>query len=1292
MLPRRLLAQPGLTGPTADLPVTNGLIRWWPNLFDARDEITGQEGVVMGVLPPVETGADDETEFGRRTGWVQLQPAITNEVFTLAFWVLRQPVAYSRLLGQESSEGGCYLQTDRAPFDVVISRDEMDEQDRPERVRLAPEGWHRVAIARRADGTSVIWVDGVRSLDGREPHVWPGRSRWLTVGDGRAEREFSGSLRDLCAFDRVLADEEIRALHAAGLPKRPARNTAARLAATARPVAIEISTNVVAAPPQTWTHRRFTTEDGLPGNIVKAVLQARNGYLWVGTDDGLARFDGRRFRAFTAENTPALKAIGQTVWSLAEDADGTIWAGIFGGLLRIRDLEFTAFTNGLPQRFVLQAKPAGDGSVWVAGFNAFVPRGPLWLRRYHPDSETSSAEVVVPGHIRRLVVATNGLWLATEQPQQMHFWDGHSAATTVVGTVDDVPATIRIASQALAEHAHVRAWGSSRAGGTNWWAEVRFGNDGPVFHWLWDTRLRRPWAARWSGLLPLADDAWLGVSYALARRRGGLLEKIEIADHPAGSEIACLCANREGGVWFGTEEDGLHFVQERLIRVFTTQDGLSGNDVRSVCATPDGGLWVATAEGLSRWRNGEWTFHGKGRLRAIASDRQSRPWFGLGHSGQDALQRNSSSPSGNRILLGLDWQDPKSLRFARDGTLWVVCERGLTWLKPERLVQNANENWVPDPASTEPVFGRYAVGKELPKLWPLGLVEDGDGSIWMGSLASGLFHVINGRVDVFTKKDGLPGDHCVPVYRDDSGALWIVGQGGLTRRAGERFQNISDKDGLPKDVLLDLIEDDLGNFWISGKRGIHGVARREVEEFFAGRLNRVRTLTLGARDGLLTPECSSLHYPSMAKTPDGQIWVATRNGLATFDPRRVQMDTQPLPAVIEQLVVNRSEFPLTRSASTTPMNQQFGAPVSDPAQTDFSQRAGPEAGAPLRRGGEGTRRAGEGAIRLPPGSGQQLEFHYTAISLVAADRVKFRHRLDGYDSDWSRETDLRLAFYTNLRPGAYRFRVKAANAHGIWNDQETVLPFVILPYFWQTRAFYVGVAVAVVALAAGMHWLRLAAQRRFQELRHQQALTSEKARIAADMHDELGAALTQIAILGEVAKSQAGNAAQTRSTLDRISQAAREVTSGMSDLVWATNPRNDTLDNLVAYLREHAASQFENTAIQPRVEFPASSPEGRVSATFRRNLLLVLKESLTNIIKHAEASEVFVQLEIAGPNLVLRIQDNGCGFEPSKRNGAGNGLGNMQKRVRDLGGEFSLASALGQGTQIEASVPLNQRL
>jgi signal transduction histidine kinase len=1232
-----------------DLPVTNGLIRWWPNLFDVRDEISGQEGVVMGVIPPVETGAEDPTEFSTETGWVQLQPAITNQVFTLSFWVrwgARNTQLYfsARLLGQESDEGEWFFTAPPDPRNFAIGGEKTDEKVQAAGVELKEEVWQHLAIARRANGTSIVWLDGAMAFETRTARVWPSASRWLTVGNElKGDNPCRCRVRDLCAFDWVLGESEVQALHAAGLPKRPARNTAARLAATGRAAPAEISTNVVQTPSRGWVHNRFTTENGLPDNVVKAVLQARNGYLWVGTEDGLARFDGRNFQAFTVENTPALRAIGQTVWSLAEDVDGTIWAGIFGGLLRIRGLEFTAFTNGLPQRFVLQAEPAGDGSVWVAGFRTSVPRGPLWLRRYHPDSGTTTAETVVPGQLRRLIATTNGLWLATEGPSQILFWDCVSATPSVLASGDYHVSAIRVANSATVSEVPFRAWQDQVL--TNCWAEVNLGNDAPSFHWLWDPSHRTPWVrtTRWAG--PPADDTWLGVLHDLMRRRGSRLERVEIAEEMPGPEIACLCANHEGGVWLGTEEDGLHFLRERLVRVFTTRDGLVGNDVRSVCTTPEVGLWAATDRGASRWREGEWTpcAQDKGIYRSVAIDSKGDVWLGQAAGGSLVLEREHAGERGF-VLPGLEWQDPNTLRFARDGTLWVVCERGLTWLKPDRLKQNQNF-WDFNPANYGVDWGRYAIGKELPTIRPLGLIEDTDGSMWMGSLDAGLFHILNGRVE--NQSTGLPGNRCVPTLLEDSGALWVVAEGALCRRAAGRFKNVTVKDGLPKDVFLDMIADDLGNFWIGGKRGIHRVARQELDDFFTGRANHVRTLTLGVRDGLLTPECSSLHAPIMAKTPDGHIWVATLNGMATFDPRRVRLDTQPLSAIIERVVANSQEVP------------------------------------------DSSKWLAGGSLTLRPGSGRQLEFHYTAISLVGADRLRFRHRLEGSDSDWSPETDLRLAFYTNLKPGEYRFRVKASNAHGIWNDHDAALSFVILPYFWQTKMFYLSLAGIVIALAAGLHWRRLTVERRIQFLKHQQDLASEKSRIAADMHDELGAALTQIVMLGEAGKAQVANEALTRSTLDRISDAARELTSRMSDLVWATNPRNDTLDNLSAYLREQTAFQLQDASLEARLEFPVNPPERHVSATFRRNLLLITKEALNNVLKHAQATQVTVKLESSSSHLNLQIQDNGRGFEPSTANGAGNGLGNMEKRVHDLDGQFAVRSSPGNGTCLEITLPLN---
>lgn len=327
-------------------------------------------------------------------------------------------------------------------------------------------------------------------------------------------------------------------------------------------------------------------------------------------------------------------------------------------------------------------------------------------------------------------------------------------------------------------------------------------------------------------------------------------------------------------------------------------------------------------------------------------------------------------------------------------------------------------------------------------------------------------------------------------------------------------------------------------------------------------------------------------------------------------------------------------------------------------------------------------------MRLPPGSGKQIEFHFTAISLVAADRVRFRHRLEGYDADWSPENDLRLAFYTNLRPGAYRFRVQAANAHGIWNEEATTLDFVLAPYVWETPIFYVCLAVAITGIVLVLHRRRVRALRRIQELSHKEELTAEKTRIAADMHDELGAALTRIVTLGETAKVQVANGLQNRATLDHITQAARDVTARMSELIWVINPRHDTLENLTVYLREHTAKQFEGSAIAAHLDFETMPADCQISATFRRNVLLVVTEALHNIVKHAGATEVRLRIASESSELTIRIEDNGRGFEVVARTGTGNGLGNMRRRIADLGGSFDIQSAPGQGTRIQIRAPL----
>jgi signal transduction histidine kinase len=284
--------------------------------------------------------------------------------------------------------------------------------------------------------------------------------------------------------------------------------------------------------------------------------------------------------------------------------------------------------------------------------------------------------------------------------------------------------------------------------------------------------------------------------------------------------------------------------------------------------------------------------------------------------------------------------------------------------------------------------------------------------------------------------------------------------------------------------------------------------------------------------------------------------------------------------------------------------------------------------------------------------------------------------------------DRRQAFYTNLRPGAYRFLVKASNAHGVWNEEPTVLNFIIRPFFWQTKVFYASLGFAAIGAVWIGHERRLRSQRKRAEQVQREMLLQEKTRIAADMHDEVGAKLTQIAILGELAKANRHKPEDAEATLNRISQAARDLTSSMSELIWATNPNNDTLENLVAHLREIASSQLDDTGLETHLAFPVSVPDICVTATVRRNFVLILKEALNNVIKHAAAKRVEVALSFVAGQLQLTVSDDGNGISIESGNSNRNGLKNMGKRAADMAGNFEVENLAGRGTRIGVSATI----
>lgn len=335
-------------------------------------------------------------------------------------------------------------------------------------------------------------------------------------------------------------------------------------------------------------------------------------------------------------------------------------------------------------------------------------------------------------------------------------------------------------------------------------------------------------------------------------------------------------------------------------------------------------------------------------------------------------------------------------------------------------------------------------------------------------------------------------------------------------------------------------------------------------------------------------------------------------------------------------------------------------------------------------------------LRIPAGR-QQFEIRYTGLSFSAPDKVHFRHRLVGLESQWTEAGTKRVAEYSYLPPNRYRFEVTACNNDGLWNEKGASLDFEVLPFFWQTWWFQTSSATSMAGLlAGGVFWIsRRRVRHKLERTERQHALERERARIARDIHDDLGASLTRITMLSQSVRAELDSTVAAAEDVDQIYSTARELTRAMDEIVWAVNPRHDTLDSLVTYLGRFAQQFLSSVGVRCRLDVPLYLPPARVTSEVRHNVFLALKEALHNVVKHAQATEVRITLEHRGGGFVLWVIDNGTGFIPDShltktaagfdttRFSSGNGLANMRKRLEEIGGQCVWDSAPGEGTRVQ---------